>query len=81
MTIHVNVAPNGRMSLPMDIRKRLGLVDGGSVIIEETSDGIMLRTVSQVVARAQALTRQYTEGRLEASVNAFLADRRTESGE
>ena len=81
MTIQVNVAANGRMSLPAEIRKRLGLVDGGPVLIEETEDGVVLRTLAQVVARAQALTREFTEGRPEASVDAFLKDRAAESGE
>jgi len=81
MTVQVTIAPNGRMSLPADIRKRLGLSGGGAVLVEETSDGVVLRTVAQAVARAQAMARQYTEGNPEASVEAFLAKRRAESGE
>lgn len=81
MTVQVTIAPNGRMSLPADIRKRLGLSGGGAVLVEETSDGVVLRTVAQAVARAQAMARQYSEGNPEASVDAFLAKRRAESGE
>ena len=81
MTIQVPILPNGRMSLPIHIRRRLGLAQGGSVLIEETEDGVVLRTVQQVVARAQALTRAFTEGKPATSVEAFLAERRTESGE
>jgi len=81
MTVQVTIAPNGRMSLPADIRKRLGLSGGGAVLVEETSDGVVLRTVAQAVARAQSMARQYTEGNPEASVDAFLAKRRAESGE
>ena len=33
--VQVNITPNGRMSLPIDIRKRLGLENGGSVIVEQ----------------------------------------------
>lgn len=81
MTVQVAVTATGRMSLPADIRKRLGLVGGGSVIVEETPDGVMLRTVSQAVAYAQALAKRYTDGNDDASVSAFLANRRNESGE
>lgn len=81
MTVQVTITPNGRMSLPADIRKRLGLADGGAVLVEETDDGVVLRTVTQAVARAQALARQYTGDNPDASVDAFLAQRRTESGE
>jgi AbrB family looped-hinge helix DNA binding protein len=69
------------MSLPADIRKRLGLAQGGAVYVDETDDGIVLRTAAQAVARAQALAKQFTGGNPEASVDAFLARRRDESGE
>lgn len=81
LTIQVTITPKGRLSLPIDIRKRLGLANGGAILVEETDDGIVLRTVAQVVARAQALTREFTESNADASVDAFLANRRTESGE
>lgn len=80
MTFQVNITPNGRMSLPADIRKRLGLASGGAVLIEETDDGVILRTVDQAVAKAQAIAKRYA-GQPGASVDAFLATRRRDSGE
>lgn len=81
MTVQVTITPNGRMSLPADIRKRLGLSGGGALLIEETADGVILRTPAQSITHAQALARQYTAGNPEASVDAFLAHRRADSGE
>lgn len=81
MTIQVNITPNGRMSLPADLRKRLGLTDGGAVFLEETEDGVVLRTAAQAVARAQAIARRFTGNKVDASVDTFLAQRREESGE
>lgn len=81
MTILVNITPNGRMSLPVDIRRKMGLADGGPVFVEETDDGVILRTAAQAVARAQAIARRFTADKPEASVAAFLAARRTDSGE
>ncbi|WP_354288695.1 AbrB/MazE/SpoVT family DNA-binding domain-containing protein [Sphingomonas sp. UYEF23] len=80
MSMQVNITPNGRMSLPAGIRKRLGLEAGGAVLIEETADGVILRTVSQAVARAQAIAKKYSD-HPDASVDAFIASRRTEGGE
>ncbi len=80
MSLQVNITANGRMSLPAGIRKRLGLEGGGAVLIEETADGVILRTVSQAVARAQAIAKKYTD-HPDASVDAFLASRRSDSGE
>lgn len=81
MTVQVNITPNGRMSLPADIRKRLGLTGGGAVYLDETEDGVILRTVAQAVARAQALAKRYTGDNPDASVDTFLAQRREEWGE
>jgi len=81
MTIQVNITPNGRMSLPADLRKRLGLTEGGAVFLEETEDGVVLRTAAQAVARAQAIARRFTVNKRDASVDSFLAQRRQESGE
>ena len=68
--------PNGRMSLPIDIRRRLGVVGGGPVLVEETDDGFVLRTVAQAVARAQALSRALLDGKPDVTVDAFIAERR-----
>jgi AbrB family looped-hinge helix DNA binding protein len=81
MTYHLNVAPNGRVVLPADVRKRLGLSEGGDLLMEETPDGLVLRTVAQAVAHAQAIALRYTTNNPEASVDAFLAQRRGDSGE
>jgi AbrB family looped-hinge helix DNA binding protein len=81
VTIQVTITPNGRLSLPADIRRRLGLATGGSLLVEETPDGVILRTVAQSVAHARALARKYTGDRPEASVDTFLASRRADSGE
>ncbi|MDP3783738.1 MAG: AbrB/MazE/SpoVT family DNA-binding domain-containing protein [Sphingopyxis sp.] len=76
MTIQVNITPQGRMSLPADIRKRLGLTDGGTVFLEETADGVVLRTAAQAVARAQAIAKRFAEVGGDVSVEGFLAHRK-----
>ena len=81
MTVQVSVTATGRMSIPADIRKRLGLAGGGAVYLDETEDGVVLRTAAQAVVRAQALAKRFTGGNPDSSVDAFLARRRDESGE
>ncbi len=73
------VMPDGRVSLPAELRRRHGLAQGGEVIVEDTGDAIVLRTLDQVVARAQALSRKLLAGKDGASVDDFLADRRREA--
>jgi len=76
MAMQVNVTPSWRKSLPIDIRRRLGLIDGGPLLVEETQDGIVLRTVSQAVTRAQAISRALLEGNPDTSGDAFIAESR-----
>jgi AbrB family looped-hinge helix DNA binding protein len=78
MTITVNITPNGQKSLPADIRKRLGLVNGGAVF-EETDEGVILRTAAQAVKSAQAIAKRFASPH--SSTEAFLTRRRDDSGE
>ena len=81
MTVKEIIRPNGRMSLPADIRKRLGLVAGGAVYLDETADGVVMRTAAQAVARAQDLAKRITGDNPDAGVDAFLSTRRQDSGD
>lgn len=67
MTIKINITPNGRMILPADMRKRMGLSAGGTVYVEESGDGLVLRTAAQAVAKAQALAKLYPNSPADAS--------------
>ena len=75
----VAVMPDGQVSLPADLRARHGLANGGEVIVEEAGDAIVLRTLDQVVSRAQELSLRLVEGRSGASVDDFLAERRRDA--
>jgi bifunctional DNA-binding transcriptional regulator/antitoxin component of YhaV-PrlF toxin-antitoxin module len=70
--------PDGRVSLPAELRRKHGL-SGGEVIVEDTGDAIVLRTLDQIVARAQALSRKLVAGKAGASVDDFLSDRAREA--
>lgn len=73
------VTAEGRMSLPARMRQRHGLARGGEVLVEDMGDAIVLRTLDQAVARAQAISARLTAGRPGASVDDFLAERAAET--
>ncbi len=73
------VMPDGRVSLPAELRRKHGLAHGGEVIIGDADDAIVLRTLDQVVARAQAFSRKLVAGKDGASVDDFLAERAREA--
>lgn len=76
MTLSIKILPNGRMSLPADIRRRLGVTGGGELLVEETDEGLLIMTTSQAVARAQAISRRLV-AETNSSVDDFLAERNT----
>ena len=49
------------------------------MLVEDTGEAIILRTLDQVVARAQALSRTLVHGQTGAAVDDFLAERANEA--
>jgi hypothetical protein len=77
--VKAKVMPDGRLSLSAERRKKHGPAHGGEVIVEDMGDAIVLRTLDQVVAQAQALSRKLLAGKPGTSVHDFLADRAHEA--
>jgi AbrB family looped-hinge helix DNA binding protein len=77
--MRAKVSDSGRLSIPAEFRKAVGLENGGDVVVELDGREIRIRTVDEVVAQAQALTRRLLADRKDASVDAFLAERRRQA--
>ena len=74
----VSVAENGRVVLPLALRRRLNIVRGGSVVIREEDGRLLLESVDDAIGRAQALVRQFTPNAA-GVVDEFLKERRAEA--
>lgn len=79
MGIEINVAANGRMVLPADVRKRLGLENGGKLVLKESEFGVELTNFRQRIKKAQELYRTLSEGKTTTSVDEFLAQKRADA--
>ena len=74
----VNVLPNGRIVLPIDLRRQLGVEKGGQVVAEWDGEVVRLSTPDRFLDEAGALFRSFLTD--EASVaGEVIADRRAES--
>jgi AbrB family looped-hinge helix DNA binding protein len=77
--LHARVSESGRLSLPAEIRREVGLEGGGPVRIDLVDGSIRIRTMNEVKRRIQAVARDSgLTGK--ASVAEFLswrADERT----
>lgn len=74
----VSVAENGRVVLPLVLRRRLNVVRGGTVVIREEEGRVLLESVDDAIARAQALVRQFAPGAT-GVVDELLSERRAEA--
>ncbi len=47
----VKVSPIGRLSLPADIRRRLGLQKGGDLVVRSDEDGVVTLMTAEAAVR------------------------------
>ena len=73
-----HVSPTGRLSLPAEFRKAVGLERGGDVVVELDNREIRIRTLDDAIAEAQALSRRLLAGKRNASVDDFLKERKAD---
>ena len=65
MTKIVSINERGTLTLPKDLRQRLGITASGQVVVEETDGGLLLRpgvTVPVEIYSAKRLAWISTEG-------------------
>lgn len=79
MGIEIKVAANGRMVLPADVRKRLGLEDGGKLILDESEFGLQLTNARQRAKSAQELYKKYSRGKRQITVDELIEQKRADA--
>jgi AbrB family looped-hinge helix DNA binding protein len=77
-SVLARIDPAGRLSIPARHRKALGLEAGGPVVVALEGKEVRVRAVADVMAELQAETARLLAGP-DASVDAFLAERRAEA--
>jgi AbrB family looped-hinge helix DNA binding protein len=79
MAVHLKISANGRVCIPADVRARLGLKDGDTLLLEEQEDGLVLLTAEHRVRRAQDRIRKALNGRTGPTVDEFLEYKREQA--
>ncbi|NJR79776.1 AbrB/MazE/SpoVT family DNA-binding domain-containing protein [Sphingomonas corticis] len=76
MTYHAKVIAGGKIVIPADLRRELGIKDGDSVVLEREEGAITLRRddPDAALARLRGGLKDY-------SVDRFLRERRQDWGE
>lgn len=76
MTYHAKVIAGGKIVIPADLRRELGIKDGDLVVLERDEAGITLRRDDPEAALARLRS-----GMKDYSVDCFLQERRRDWGE
>lgn len=77
MTYHAKVIAGGKIVLPAEFRRELGIKDGDSVIVERhESGGLSIKTFDQVIKESQRRAREIFGA--DYSVEQFLAENRAD---
>lgn len=78
MAIVTKIAEGGKVNIPAQIRRQVGLEHGGPVMVSVVDGEIRIRAVRHVLAGLQNDARQVFAGSGE-TVDGFLRDRRAEA--
>lgn len=79
MTLYeIPMQENGRVVLPVSLRKALGLTKGDKVLIEAEGDRVVLTTARLRRKRAQEIARRYAHPGISV-VDEFLQEKRFEA--
>jgi antitoxin PrlF len=69
----------GRLQVPADIRRALGLSDGDPVTLRIVDGALQVRPLRDAIARVQARMREHLPPGGPSRVDEFIADRRAEA--
>lgn len=77
-SVRVKIADGGRIVIPAEYRKRLGVQVGDDVILQIDDSEVHVFTIDEAIRRAQEIVRQHVpEGRL--ASEELIAERRAEA--
>ncbi len=76
--IRLKLSENGRVVIPAEVRRELGVEAGGELLLERQENGYRLTTRRQRIREAQQMMRRYIKPGTHA-VDELIAERRKEA--
>ena len=76
--MRIKMGTNGRLVVPVSLRKEIGLKDGKTVLVDAVMGELRVRPMEDVVQQAQQRLRKYLGGKKSLSDD-LIADRRAEA--
>ena len=76
--VRVKIVTNGRLVIPAAIRRKVGLDEGHTVLLEASEGELRVRRLEDVVNQAQRTVKKYVKDHVSLSEE-LIADRRAEA--
>jgi AbrB family looped-hinge helix DNA binding protein len=76
---HVRIAPGGRVVIPAEYRKALGVGIGDHMVIELKGDELRLRSRQAAIKKVQAMLRKHIPDESRSLADELIAERREEA--
>lgn len=78
MTYHAKVIAGGKIVIPAELRRELGIKDGDVLVVDRSVDGsLAIKTHAQIVSEGQRAFRAMLKRPF--TVDEFIADKRAEA--
>jgi len=75
---HVKVVEGGKIAIPAALRRKYGFEVGKTLVVDDTPNGVTIRTLDDAVAAAQAIVARFVPPGYSLS-DELIADRRAEA--
>jgi AbrB family looped-hinge helix DNA binding protein len=77
-SIKLDVNENGRVVIPVEFRKALGIKKGGQILASMEDEGLLITTIQRRIENAQRRAREYLKPGV-SLVDELIAERREEA--
>jgi AbrB family transcriptional regulator, stage V sporulation protein T len=77
MTYHAKIIAGGKVVVPAELRRELGVKDGDTLVFERQGDSVVVKSYAQVIREVQATIKANIKEPF--TVDDFIAERRAEA--
>jgi AbrB family transcriptional regulator, stage V sporulation protein T len=77
MTYHAKIIAGGKVVVPAELRRELGVKDGDTLVFERQGDSVVVKSYTQVIREVQATIKANIKEPF--TVDDFIAERRAEA--
>ena len=79
MTYHAKLIKGGKIVIPAELRRALGVADGDTLVLEREGNALIIKSYEQVVREVQSEFKSLVSDPGRSMVDELIAERRAEA--